>query len=202
MQIAESRYRGALLEGWMLRGADCRGRRGGFPTQEEAFQPRLHLRDRSESRAEVSRHRPPPVSEAAEAVEILSRLAGSRGRDLEIVRLLAQALASNGEPELAVQELEEARAGVARGSRARLSSRFGIRPHRKARGGRASLRRGPESASDSRRLTFSSAAPIAISERTTSRARGSRPRSRKTRAFCERTTTSERWRSCPRAESM
>jgi tetratricopeptide (TPR) repeat protein len=108
-QIAESRYRDALLEGWMLRGALAAEERR-LSDAKDAFQRASTSAIDAKAALKALAIVHLQSNETAEAVEILSRLAGSRARDLEIVRLLAQALVSNGEPELAVQELEAARA--------------------------------------------------------------------------------------------
>jgi Flp pilus assembly protein TadD len=52
------------------------------------------------------------LGQAAQAVETLTRLIGKNPNDRGLRRLLAQALVANGQPEQAVQELEEAFAGA------------------------------------------------------------------------------------------
>jgi tetratricopeptide (TPR) repeat protein len=109
MQMAESRYRQALLQGWMVAGA-LSAAEGKLPEAREAFRrastSAVEAREALKSLAILHLQ----MGEAREAVAVLSRLAAGSRRDLEIVRWLAQALASSGEPEQAVQELEEARA--------------------------------------------------------------------------------------------
>jgi tetratricopeptide (TPR) repeat protein len=110
MQIAESRYREALLEGWMLRGA-LLAEEKRLSEARDAFRRASTSAIDAKGALKALAIIHLQANQAADAVEILSRLAGSPARDLEILRLLAQALVSNGEPELAVQELEAARAG-------------------------------------------------------------------------------------------
>ena len=52
------------------------------------------------------------MREAAQAVEILTRLVGKNPKDLQTRQLLAQALVVNGQTQQAVQELEEAHASA------------------------------------------------------------------------------------------
>jgi tetratricopeptide (TPR) repeat protein len=105
-QIAESQYRTALGDGWMLLGAlDAADAR--WDTAAAAFerasratvQPRAALRSLALVRIYTGN--------AGDAVQILTRLAGVDRRDLATRRLLAQALAANGQPAEAVQELRE-----------------------------------------------------------------------------------------------
>ncbi len=111
MQIAESRYREALLEGWMLTGALAAEEKRLLDAREAFRRASTSATDaRAARKALAIVHL--QMNEPAEAVAILSQLSARGGKDLEIIRLLAQALASNGEPELAVQELEAARAGA------------------------------------------------------------------------------------------
>jgi len=105
-QIAESRYRTALGEGWTILGAleaaDARwdAAAGDFERASRAtVQPRAAL----QSLALVRMY----AGDAAEAVTILTRLVASDRRDLATRRLLAQALAANGQAAEAVQELRE-----------------------------------------------------------------------------------------------
>ena len=109
LQVAESRYRSALLEGWLLVGG-LEASEGRLPQAEEAFRrasvSAVETRRALYALALVQVHR----GKAAEAVEVLTRVVGRDPKDLEARRLLAQARAANGQPDQAVQELEEARA--------------------------------------------------------------------------------------------
>jgi tetratricopeptide (TPR) repeat protein len=111
LQIAESRYRTALVEGWMVMGgihvadgrlADARDafRRASTSAAQTGESLRwlalVHLQ----------------LGEPSEAARILSRLARANPQDVETRRLYAQALAAEGHPGEAVQELEEARAAA------------------------------------------------------------------------------------------
>jgi tetratricopeptide (TPR) repeat protein len=108
MQIAESRYRAALLEGWMLVGhlesADGRlaaardaFRRASTSTVDQG--PSLHALGMLHVQ----------LGEMSQAVDIFSRLARANPKDSATRRLYAQALVADGHAEEAVQELEEAR---------------------------------------------------------------------------------------------
>jgi tetratricopeptide (TPR) repeat protein len=111
LQIAESRYRTALLQGWMILGATSSSA-GRLPDARRAFEraaasaventPALH------SLAIVQLQ----SGNAASALGILTRMATASPSDVAIRRTLAQALAALGKPAEAVQELEEAR-GIA-----------------------------------------------------------------------------------------
>ena len=107
LEIADSRYRALLLEAWMLMG-ELHVAAGRLEKARDAFQ-----------RATASAVDATPafqalaivhlqVGEAAQAVALLTKLAGRNPRDQRTRRLLAQALIANGEPEEAVQTLEEA----------------------------------------------------------------------------------------------
>ncbi len=106
LQIAESRFRSALVEGWLVRGAlDVAD--GRLDDAAESF------RRAAASSAETRRARVSLAAvhlrrgEPGEAVTILRRVAGAAPADGAARRLLAQALVVAGEPEEAVQELEE-----------------------------------------------------------------------------------------------
>ena len=109
LQTAESGYRSALLEGWMLMGSlEATG--GRLPAAREAFRrasvSAVETRRALQSLAVVQLQ----MGEAAEAVGILTRVVGRNPKDGRLRLLLAQALAASGEPQQAAQELEEARA--------------------------------------------------------------------------------------------
>jgi tetratricopeptide (TPR) repeat protein len=109
LQTAESRYRTALLEGWLLIGA-LDASDGRLAESREAFRrastAAVETRRALQSLALVQLQ----LGEAAEAVGILTQVVGRNPKDGRLRHLLAQALAASGSPEQAAQELEEARA--------------------------------------------------------------------------------------------
>ena len=111
LRTAESHYRSALFEGWLLMGTLERIE-GRLPQAQEAFQSAstYAVEDRSalQGLALVQLQ----MGEAARAAEILTRLARKNPQDIQTRRLLAQALVANGQPDQAVRELEEARAAA------------------------------------------------------------------------------------------
>lgn len=109
VQIAESRYRDAMMQGWMLVGAlDIAD--GRLPSARDAFRraagAAFDARLAQRSLALVSLQ----TGNAAEAVVLLTRLAAQSPKEAGLRRLLAQALVAEGHADQAVQELEEARA--------------------------------------------------------------------------------------------
>ena len=106
LQIAESRYRSALAAGWMLMGAldateyRLADARDAF---ERASTSTFDASAALQSLAIVHLQ----MGDAASAVTLLTRLSGANPGDVQSRRLLAQALAANGQAEEAVQELEE-----------------------------------------------------------------------------------------------
>jgi tetratricopeptide (TPR) repeat protein len=111
LQTAESRYRSALLEGWLLMGS-LQAAEGRLAESREAFRrastAALETRRALQSLALVQLQ----MGEADEAVRILTGVVGRNPRDGRLRHLLAQALAASGRPEEAAQELEEARAAA------------------------------------------------------------------------------------------
>ena len=106
---AESQYRAALLEAWMILG-NLHIASGRFSEARDAFRQAaasaVDANGAFQSLALVELQR----GDAAEAVTILTRLAGRTRSDSGIWRLLAQAQLANGQTAEAVQTLEEARA--------------------------------------------------------------------------------------------
>jgi tetratricopeptide (TPR) repeat protein len=106
-QSAESHYRDALVEGWLLMGA-LEAAEHDLPAAREAFvrasNSAVQTRRALQSLALVHLQMGAP----SQAVGLLTRVAGQDPRDLASRRLLAQALVAAGQPEQAVQELEEA----------------------------------------------------------------------------------------------
>ncbi len=108
LQLAESLYRGALLEGLLLLGAletaehNLEAAQAAYETAEvsasETLRPRLLL-------ATVHLMQGQP----SESILLLRKILGRDSTNLEARRLLAQALAANGQLGESVQELEELR---------------------------------------------------------------------------------------------
>jgi len=113
VQLAESRYRGALLEGWLLLGA-LDAAAGRLPearaSLERAAVSATETRRALQSLALVALQ----SGDASEAVTLLTRVLAGAPQDLATRRLLAQALVAGGKPQEAVQELEEAHAAAPR----------------------------------------------------------------------------------------
>jgi tetratricopeptide (TPR) repeat protein len=110
LQRAESRYRDALMHGWMLLGA-VRASEGQFAEAGKAFRRATQSAVDADAafRALALMHL--RIGEPAPAVTILTALAGRHPKDVALRQLLTQALLAAGQPDQAVQELEEARAG-------------------------------------------------------------------------------------------
>lgn len=106
-QIAESRYRDALFDGWMITAALAVGEgrladaRGAF---DRASQAVVDNRDALQSLAIVDLQLRDPAS----AIGILTRLVSAHPKEQALRRLLAQGLVMNRQPAEAVQALEEA----------------------------------------------------------------------------------------------
>lgn len=105
-QLADSRLRSALLEGWLLLGmletaeGDLEAARDDF---ERARTSAVETRRAVTSLALTQLQ----LGDAAAAVALLRDLAGRLPDDPALRRLLAQALVAAGQPEQAMQELEE-----------------------------------------------------------------------------------------------
>jgi tetratricopeptide (TPR) repeat protein len=109
VQIADSRYRETLREGWLvIGGLDAAERRWADAATafERAASATVHPRQGLLSLALVHIQ----TGRVQEAVQILTRLVARDKSDIASRRLLAQALAASGQLAEAVQELEEAAA--------------------------------------------------------------------------------------------
>jgi tetratricopeptide (TPR) repeat protein len=105
---AESQYRAALLDAWMIVGhLHVAGRR--FPEARDAFAQAAASAVDANAAIQALALVHLQTGESAEAVTILTRLAGRTPRDTGTKRLLAQAQLANGQQSEALQTLEEAR---------------------------------------------------------------------------------------------
>lgn len=109
LQIAESRYRVAAFDAWMMAGA-LHVAAGRLPEARDAFQEASQMVADADPAFRSLALVQMQIGEQGEAVRLLTRLSGRAPKDLQTRRLLAQALAANGQPEEAVQTLEEAHA--------------------------------------------------------------------------------------------
>ena len=111
LQLADSHYRTALLEGWLLMG-DLQATEGRLPEARESYRraSTVAVETRRALRSLAFVHM--QAGEAAEAVGLLTRLVARSPGDAQARRLLAKALTAIGQPEQAVQELEEAHAAA------------------------------------------------------------------------------------------
>jgi tetratricopeptide (TPR) repeat protein len=108
---AESHYREALFEGWLLM-VTLERLEGRLPEAREALRNvstfAIDSRPALQSRAFAHLQ----MGDTAPAVEILTGLAGKDPKDVETRRLLVKALAADGRLEQAAKELDEASATV------------------------------------------------------------------------------------------
>lgn len=111
-QAAESHYRAALFEGWLLMGTLDRMEER-LPEAREALHKAASFAagDRAGSLSLGAAYL--RMGEAAPAAGILAPLAAKDPRDVESRRLLARALAASGQPEQAVARLDEASSAAA-----------------------------------------------------------------------------------------
>jgi tetratricopeptide (TPR) repeat protein len=110
-QIAESHYRSALGEAWILMGT-LEAADGRLDRARDAFeQSTLSVAD-ARGATQYLAMAMLQLGDAAGAVRIMTQLATRHARDTVIRRLLAEALTLAGRETEAVQELEEARALV------------------------------------------------------------------------------------------
>jgi len=109
LQVAESHYRSAIAEGWMLLG-DLAVDEGHLEEARAAFeQAASSVADarRAQTALALTQLR---LGETDEALRLLRGIVARQPADGGARRLLAQVLVAAGKPEEAVQELEEARA--------------------------------------------------------------------------------------------
>jgi tetratricopeptide (TPR) repeat protein len=108
-QIAESRYRAAAFDAWMIAGA-LHVAAGRLPEAREAFRHATHAVAEADAAFRSLALVHLQLGEPSEAVAILSRMSVRTPDDRQARHLLAQALAANGQPHEAVQTLEETHA--------------------------------------------------------------------------------------------
>jgi tetratricopeptide (TPR) repeat protein len=108
-QIAESHYRAARGEGWLLLGS-LEAAEGRAPRATEAFRAAVDSVADARLSTQYLAMALMESGQAAEAVTLMTHLATRNATDMGIRRLLAQALILAGRPGEALQELEDARA--------------------------------------------------------------------------------------------
>lgn len=104
-ELAESRYRTALLEGWLLLGS-LHVTTGDLPAASEAFDQAgtVSLRTRRATLARSVLYL--ELGQTRQAIGLLRDLVARSPEDLEARRLFARALMADGQPQEALQELE------------------------------------------------------------------------------------------------
>lgn len=111
LRAAESHYREALFEGWLLMGALERAE-DRLPEARGALQKASLAAGEDRPRVLSLAAAYLRTGEAAPAAEVLTALAAKDPRDVESRRLLARALAAAGRPEQALARLDEASASA------------------------------------------------------------------------------------------
>lgn len=107
-EIAESRYRTALLEGWLLMGS-VSAINGEMESAVQAFESAQTVAvETRRARLSLAAIRI-LQDDADEAIRLLRSITGKDVLDLEARRLVAQALSAQGQIDESVQELEELR---------------------------------------------------------------------------------------------
>ena len=104
---AESQYRSALFDAWMILG-ELHVAAGRHAEARDAFRQASTSAVDADAAVQALALVDLQLGESAEAVTMLTRLAGRRPGDTGIARLLAQAQVANGQLAEAVQTLEEA----------------------------------------------------------------------------------------------
>ena len=106
-QVAESHYRSALLEGWMVAGAIA-STEGRLADARTAFMRAAAATASGRAAEQALAAIQVQLGEYDAAMRILSRLSAVDPGNMPVRHLLAQASLAAGHPEAAVQELEEA----------------------------------------------------------------------------------------------
>ena len=107
MQIAESHYRTAIADGWLLIGSLAAADGKQAEARDALTRATTLTVDASAAFRALAIVRL-QSGEIDPAIDILTRLVRDNSRDIAVRRLLAQALVAAGKPAEAVQELEEA----------------------------------------------------------------------------------------------
>jgi tetratricopeptide (TPR) repeat protein len=108
-QLAESFYRSALFDAWMMLG-HLHVAAGKMAAARHAFDRASRAVVEADAALQAVAVVDLQTGRAADAVEMLTRLAGRHEREIALQRLLAQALMADARPEEAVQALETAKA--------------------------------------------------------------------------------------------
>ena len=111
LQIAESRYRTAIFDAWMIAGG-LHVAAGRLPEARDAFQHATQAIARPDAALRSLALVHMQLGQPAEAVAILTKASARAPKDLQSRRLLAEALAAAGQQAEAVQTLEEAHASA------------------------------------------------------------------------------------------
>ena len=109
LQQAESLYRSALFDAWMMLG-HLHGSAAKMADARYAFDRASRSIVEADAALQAIAVVDLQMGRAADAVDLLTRLAGRHETDASVQRLLAQALMANGQTEEAVQAFEAARA--------------------------------------------------------------------------------------------
>ncbi|HXY38655.1 MAG TPA: tetratricopeptide repeat protein [Vicinamibacteria bacterium] len=112
-ELAESHYREAVLQAWMLEGALER-LEGHLAASASAFQSAAAAAAEDRPALQALALVRLQAGEPAAATELLQRLALRDPKDVATRRLLAQVYTAGGRPEQALAELEQARAATPR----------------------------------------------------------------------------------------
>jgi tetratricopeptide (TPR) repeat protein len=110
-QIAESRYRAAAFDAWMIAGS-LHVAGGRLAEARDAFRHATHTVADADAAFRSLALVQVQIGEPSDAVAILTRLAVRSPDDMQTRRLLAQALAASGRADESVQTLEEAHAAA------------------------------------------------------------------------------------------
>src|SRR5438874_989039 len=111
LQSAESQYRSALLEGWLLLG-DLQATEGRLPEARESYRRASTVAVETRRALRSLALALLQSGEAAQAVTTLTGVVSRNPPAVATRRVLARALIASGQTEQAVQELEEATAAA------------------------------------------------------------------------------------------
>ena len=185
LELAESRYRSALGEGWLLLGL-VEASENRLPEARESFRRATVSVADARRALQLLALAHLELGETKEAISILAPLATRSPQDGALRRLFAQALALDQRPEEAVQELE----GALQAAPGDLELVFALASLHLKLGrmtaAEAPVLTTPRRAAPSPRPTSSWGAPTATSGTTSERAACSARRFRSTRKFATR----------------